>query len=296
MNARRVTGTAMPTTLRTEVIGMNQITEIRSEPGESKTDRTRKMVETAIEDLAEALERGESDTLQRYLSLMARFHRYSPGNLLLVWSQRPDAQRVAGFHTWKELGRNVKRGEKGILILAPMISRKRSDEEEGEESDRLYGFKPVYVFDISQTDGKELPEFATVKGDPGSHLERLKKVVSESGVRVEYSDAIGSALGMSSGGKIRLRKGLPTAEEFSVLAHEFAHELLHQGQEKDEKSRTTLETEAEAVAFVVCQAVGLDTNTASSDYIRLYDGNKETLSESLEAIQAAARKILAGMT
>lgn len=275
---------------------MNSRTELISEPVESKAARTRKLVETAIEDLAGALDRGRSDTLKRYLSLMARFHRYSAGNLLLIWSQRPDATHVAGFNKWKELGRSVRRGQRGILILAPMIGRRvipKGNEEEEEE--RLYGFRTAHVFDVSQTDGKELPEFAVVKGDPGVHLERLKDAIQRNGIRLTVSNDLGSAFGRSRGGEISVRPGLATAEEFSVLVHEFAHELLHHGADRGATTRTIRETEAEAVAFVVCQAVGLETGTASSDYIQLYDGKKETLQESLARIQETAQEILGGL-
>lgn len=100
---------------------------------------------------------------------------------------------------------------------------------------------------------------------------------------------------MSRGGEILLRPGLAPAEEFSVLVHEYAHELLHQGDKKGEQSRKVKETEAEAVAFVVCQAVGLETGTAASDYIQLYNGKKETLRESLSRTQDSAQEILGSL-
>ena len=112
---------------------------------------------------------------------------------------------------------------------------------------------------------------------------------------LEYSDAIGSAEGVSSGGLIRLKKGLTAAEELSVLAHEVAHEILHKNRGNMPKEKKIRETEAEAVAFVVCQGIGLDTNSASSDYIQLYNGDKETLMKSLERIQRAAADILAAV-
>ena len=284
----------MPITFKDEVIGMDFKTKHRSSSLADKKARVRRMIDRATEDLAEALERGQSDTLRRYLVLMARFHRYSSGNLLLVWSQRPDATQVAGFNTWKEMGRSVRKGEKGIAILAPIIRRK-TVWDGGEKDERIYGFKTAYVFDLKQTEGKDLPQFAKVKGDPGQFLRRLREGVIKTGIRWEYSESIGAALGMSKGGSILIRKGLETAEEFSVLVHEFAHELLHQSREENRPSRTVRETEAEAVAFVVCQAIGLDTNSASSDYIQLYNGKKATLLESLARIQKTAQKILGGL-
>jgi hypothetical protein len=153
-------------------------------------------------------------------------------------------------------------------------------------------FKTAYVFDISQTDGKSLPEFARVDGDPGIYTERLREYIGSRGIKLEYSDTIGSAEGVSTGGLIKLKKGLTAAEELSVLAHETAHEILHKNRDNMPKDKKVRETEAEAVAFVVCHGVGLDTNSASSDYIQLYNGDKDTLMESLERIQKTASEIL----
>jgi hypothetical protein len=122
--------------------------------------------------------------------------------------------------------------------------------------------------------------------------ERLREYVASRGVKLEYSEAIGLAEGASSGGLIRLKKGLTAAEELSVLAYELTHEILHKDRDNMPKEKRIRETEAEAVAFVVCHGIGLDTNSASSDYIQLYNGDKETLTQSLERIQRTAADIL----
>ena len=222
--------------------------------------------------------------------MLGRFHRYSVGNSLLIWCQKPDATHVAGFQTWKHLGRRVKKGEKGIAILAPIVGRRRETAEDDTER-LLYGFRTAYVFDIHQTDGKDLPEFARVRGEPRHFLSRIRDAIRRRGIRLEYREDIGPALGLSRRGEILIKKGLEKAEEFSVLVHEFAHELLHH-QGGTLRTKTIRETEAEAVAYVVCQAVGLEPGTASSDYIQLYHGKKETLLESLERIQKAADLVL----
>ena len=249
------------------------------------------MITSAIENLALALDQGHSDNLKRYLESMAKFHKYSAANVLLIWSQKPNATHVTGFQTWKQLGRCVKKGEKGIFILAPILGKRKEDKNQDEE-ERLFGFRAAYVFDVTQTDGNELPQFATVKGDPGRYLDRLKSLLKKRAIRLEYSDATGSVDGFSTGGAITVRKGLPAAEEFSVLVHELAHEMLHHDGKQKERSRTLEETEAEAVAFVVCHAIGLDGSTSSSDYIQLYEGDKDMLLESLEAIQRTAGVVL----
>jgi antirestriction protein ArdC len=222
---------------------------------------------------------------------MARFPRYSFRNQLLIASQRPDATRVAGFQTWRQLGRWVKRGEKGIVIVAPLPLR-RAEPAGPDDGDVPLAFKAVYVFDVSQTDGEPLPELGATQGDPADHLVRLKAVITDRGIRLRYGEDLGGADGVSGGGLILLRAGLMAGEEFAVLVHEFAHELLHQGERRLAVPKRVRELEAEAVAYVVSEAVGLNTNTACVDYIQLYQGNTETLTESLTAIRQTASVIL----
>jgi hypothetical protein len=262
------------------------------------TNHARKVSEQAFTELVEAIEAGKSQKLVEYLKTMGTFHNYSLGNAILIGFQKPDATRVAGFRTWQKLGRYVKRNEKGIAIMAPIIWRKKVmhavDEEDTKEckEEKALAFKTAYVFDISQTDGKPLPEFARVNGNPGIYTERLREYITSKGIVLEYCDAIGPAEGVSTDGLIKLKKGLTAAEELSVLAHEAAHEILHRDKETMPKDKKVRETEAEAVAFVVCNGIGLDTNSASSDYIQLYSGDKETLMESLGRIQKTASEIL----
>ncbi len=257
------------------------------------TEQAKKMSEDALDRLMAALEQGQSETLKNYLRLMSRFRKYSWGNCLLIYSQRPDATHVAGFHAWLKLQRYVRKGEKGIVILAPMIGRKRSDDELTEDLEvRVFGFRAAYVFDVSQTDGEPLPEFATVQGDPAEYTERLKTFIAAKGITLEFSDRIAPANGASSGGKITLRPNLSPAETFSTLVHETGHEMLHRGERRTQTSHTVRETEAEAVAFVVSSAIGLDVNSASADYIQLHAGDRATLAESLAIVQQTAAEIL----
>ncbi len=256
----------------------------------------KQVAEDAITTLISNLEQGHSDCLARYLTAMSRFHRYSWNNVLLFSLQRATPTRVAGFQTWHRFGRFVRKGEKGIVILAPLIGKKKSEDDSESEEKRLFGFRAAYVFDVSQSDGEPLPEFATVQGDPTQHTERLKPFITEQGIALDYSDDIRPALGVSRGGAITLACDLSPAQEFSTLAHELAHEKLHRTDRRTETTKTIRETEAEAVAFVVCHAIGLDTNTASSDYISLYDGNPDTLTASLDFIQSTATAILRAIT
>jgi hypothetical protein len=252
--------------------------------------------------LIEQLEAGHSEALTNYLTAMSRFHHYSFGNVMEIARQMPTATRVAGFFAWKQLGRFVKAGSKGIRILAPIVGIRRKTDEEAAKSDPIYpnkpvlvGFRSAYVFDISQTDGVDLPEMREVSGDPGENLDRLTAFVRSHGIQLAYSDDLKGALGMSYGGRIAILSGQTKAEEFSTLVHETAHELLHKAERRTATTKTVRETEAEAVAFVVGKAVGLVTGSASADYIHLYHGNASLLAESLEVIQQTASVILAAL-
>ena len=258
------------------------------------TDQAKTLSDTALTKLMEALEGGQSEALKSYLAVMSRFHRYSWNNALLIYMQRPNATHVAGFHAWLRMRRYVRKGEKGIAILAPIVGRKKSIDGESleDEQTRVFGFKVAHVFDYSQTDGEPLPEFAKVTGDPQDATERLKVFVASRSITLEYDERIRPANGLSSGGKITLLPGLSSAEEFSVLVHETAHELLHRGERRSQTNHVVRETEAEAVAFVVSTAIGLDPGTSSSDYIQLHSGDKTTLAESLGFVQRTAAEIL----
>ena len=264
-----------------------------------KSEQIKEITDRAAEQLVAALQAGHSEALTAYLKAIGRFHRYSLHNVLLIASQKPDASYVAGFRTWNELGRFVRKGEKGIMILAPIVRRKaqNNNEEVPEEISRpIAGFRAAFVFDVSQTDGKELPQIGIVQGDPSGHTDRLRRFASEQNIAVEYSEEIAPARGTSYGGRIAILPGQSPAEEFSTLAHELAHELLHRDERRADTSKRIRETEAEATAFVVCQAIGLETGSAASDYIQLWNGDAQVLAESLSYIRQAASQMLEALT
>jgi hypothetical protein len=175
-----------------------------------------------------------------------------------------------------------------------MIRKQDEQAAEGERLESILRFRGVYVFDVSQTDGQPLPEPARINGDPGRHIDRLRQVIAERGIMLDNADVPIGADGVSRGGRISIRPGLEPANQFSVTVHEFAHELLHRGDDRPQ-SKTVRETEAEAVAFVVCQAIGLENGTSASDYIQLYNGETKTLAESLDRIQHVAAEIIAAL-
>jgi len=251
-------------------------------------EEVRKVADKQFEELVSALEKGQSEGLKAYLGAMSKLYKYSFRNANLIFSQRPGATNVAGFMAWKSQGRFVKKGEKGIAIIVPHVIQ--SGESGLEKSSEVRGFRAKFVFDVSQTEGAAIPEIAKASGDPGTYLIALREYVAFKGIKLEVKPALGGADGSSSGGVITLREGLNPAEEFSVLVHELAHELLHQGPAR--ATRQVMETEAEAVSSVVSGAIGLSSHGAAADYIQLYSGCAETLKASLEAIQVTAAGIL----
>ncbi len=260
-------------------------------PTTPKPQTSKEVIAENIKLLIEQLEAGHSEGLTAYLTAMGRFHNYSFGNILEIARQKPDATRVAGLYAWNQLGRKVMKGQKGIRILAPMIGSRRKKDTEAERSKDpaavntpvLVGFRAVYVFDVSQTEGAELPQFTErTTGEVGEYRERLIDFTTAQGIELEFKDSIAPALGMSYGGTIAILPGQAPAEEFSTLVHELAHELLHKAERSTATTKTVRETEAEAIAFVVSQTIGLDAGRASADYIHLYHGNAALLTESLE--------------
>jgi antirestriction protein ArdC len=290
MNTQTTTPTVTPST---------PFTQNLEKPQQRQT--AKEIIAENVKSLIEQLEAGHSDALTAYLDAMSRFHNYSFGNILEIARQKPTATRVAGLYAWNQLGRKVKKGEKGIRILAPIIGIKRKRDEEAEKDITkqntrvLVGFRNAYVFDVSQTDGTELPTMREMRGTVGENRDRILAFIKEQGIGLVFTEKIAPALGISYGGRIAILPGQSEAEEFSTLVHELAHEMLHKADRRTTTTKVVKETEAEAIAFVIGKAVGLDTGSASADYINLYHGNASLLIESLEVIQQASAVILAAL-
>jgi hypothetical protein len=286
-------------TQTTTVTPSTPFTQNLEKPQQRQT--AKEIIAENVKSLIEQLEAGHSDALTAYLDAMSRFHNYSFGNILEIARQRPTATRVAGLYAWNQLGRKVKKGEKGIRILAPIIGIKRKRDEEAEKDITkqntrvLVGFRNAYVFDVSQTEGAELPAMREVSGDVGENYDRLVSFIKQQGVELVFTEKIAPALGMSYGGCIAILPGQSKAETFATLVHELGHEMLHKAERRTTTTKTVRETEAEAIAFVVGKAVGLEAGTASADYINLYHGNASLLIESLEVIKDASAVILAAL-
>jgi antirestriction protein ArdC len=249
-----------------------------------------------IAQLAEGISNlTSSEDWQNYLDFQSRFHRYSFGNVLLIATQCQEATRVAGFNAWRKINRFVRKGEKAIWILAPMVY-KNADPEDGENDRVIRGFKFVPVFDVAQTDGEELPSICTRIGgeDPAGHFAQLVTVAQSIGFTVEHHEFDGSTNGDCSHSEHRIRvenRNTP-AQRVKTLAHEVAHALLH---EKFE-SRVVSELEAESVAYVVCRSIGIDSSDYSFGYVATWAGGGDQaiagIKASCERIQKTAATIL----
>lgn len=266
-----------------------------------KKEEAVEFADKCLKVLAASLEQGQTEVLENYLSALARFHDYSFRNMMMIVNQFPDANKVAGFHTWRKLGRWVKKGESGIAILAPMLGRNKDEAESinrGEvtqsNAKAVFGFRAVHVFDISQTEGEELPKLSEISGSAEHNLLFLESVYATLNIKLETRRMPEGTRGVSLGGHVVVKEGLDKTMRFRILAHELAHELLHRDIVGDEviKSHELIETEAESVAFVVCKAYGVDTQALSSEYIRLHRGDTKLLMGSLDRIQQTATKII----
>ena len=240
-----------------------------------------------IQELAEATDAARvSEEMLSYLDMCARFHKYSPQNVWLILMACPQATMVAGFKKWRTMGRYVCKGEKGIPILAPILV-KQADEDE-EVSEKLVGFKVVYVFDVNQTEGEDLPEPPDWKSPEQNELlsERLIKFAESKGIKVSVKELAGDIQGVSMGGSVFVSPQAGT----KTLIHEIAHELMHQDENRPH-NKTILELEAESVAYVVAKHFGMD-GLASPNYVALNGADAEMIITHLERIRNTASHII----
>lgn len=241
-----------------------------------------------IEELVKGISNlTSSEEWRRYLDFQSTFHRYSYGNVLLIAAQCHRATQVAGFNAWRKLSRFVRKGEKAIWILAPMVSK--SPKSEDEEAERVIrGFKWVPVFDVSQTDGEALPSICKrLEGDGcAGHFRTLLGIAQAIGFTVEDHHFDGSTNGdcTHSARRIRVETENPPAQRVRTLVHEIGHALLHETFE----SRALAELEAESTAYIVCRALGTDTGDYSFGYVTTWAGGGE---RAVAAVKASCERI-----
>ena len=268
-------------------------TEARSE--------ARTSIDTLLTTLkAQLAQPGQS--LLPLLGVMSRFTRYSLANQMLIFAQRPDATRVQGYCAWNKAGYQVRKGEKGIAIYAPMLLSNKRDTAADSDSDtdaapRL-GYRVAYVFDVAQVDaiaGINAAAIAATPADTGAHrhLEALKAFLVGHNVELEYQALTRGLLGYTDGRRITCGTGQAAHVEFATLAHETTHVLLHfTAVCATRPDLTTRETEAEAVTYLLCAQLGIAGTEASVEYIQSYRGTPDTLDASLERIRATAQRLI----
>ena len=282
-----------------------------------------------LKEITDRLEQGitelfDSERYKEYLRVMSKFHNYSFNNTLLIAMQKPDASLVAGFSAWKNnFGRNVMKGQKGIKIIAPSPFKIRQEVEKidphtqkpiigkdgkpvtEEKEIKIPAYKVVSVFDVSQTEGKELPDIAVdeLTGDVDRYKDFFAALEKTSPVPIAFENIGGGSHGYYhlEDKRIAINEGMSELQTLKTAIHEIAHAKLHDidlNAPKDEQQprvdRRTREVEAESVAYTVCQHYGLDTSDYSFGYVAGWSSGRELseLKSSLETIRSAAAEII----
>lgn len=282
-----------------------------------------------LKEITDRLEQGitelfDSERYKEYLRVMSKFHNYSFNNTLLIAMQKPDASLVAGFSAWKNnFGRNVMKGQKGIKIIAPSPFKIRQEVEKidphtqkpiigkdgkpvtEEKEIKIPAYKVVSVFDVSQTEGKELPDIAVdeLTGDVDRYKDFFAALEKTSPVPIAFENIEGGSHGYYhlEDKRIAINEGMSELQTLKTTIHEIAHAKLHDidlNAPKDEQQprvdRRTREVEAESVAYTVCQHYGLDTSDYSFGYVAGWSSGRELseLKSSLETIRSAAAEII----
>ncbi len=264
---------------------------------ETRSDKLRAAHDKLQQAVAEIV---SGDDWKRMLQVVSRFHRYSFNNHLMIFLQRPDATVVAGFNRWKSLGRFVKKGEKGIAIFAPCKYKTTVETEDGDEKtlQHIRGFRIVHVFDICQTEGEALPDLDAVRPKllDGSASEGIWEVLVDQ-ARAAGFEVIRNQRGSENGycdflnKEIAVRPDVSEAQSVKTLIHELGHAILHS--EGRVTSREIAETEVESVAYVVCDAIGLDAGDYSFPYVaRWAGGSEELIKETAGRVIECAKTIL----
>jgi len=262
----------------------------------SKTKRLFARVRSQVEQLARATEEAkQSGPVLKYLAFASRFRRYSFHNTMLIFSQKPEATHVAGYRTWQKMGRYVRKGEKGIAILVPM-KIKVGKEDDGEDDAEIVRFRTGYIFDVSQTEGEDLPEPSVLSDQDCSVelTEGLLDTAASKGIMVSFDKLPDGQYGVSKGESIVISDTLQGADRFSALAHELAHELLHQDGKAKQVDHKTREIEAETVAHVVCRH--FDIPSSAPTYLALHQATADEIVSRLSNVVDAIQAIVSGVT
>lgn len=268
---------------------------------EQKMEEARAVLEQGLEDVRE-----DPETLAAYLRFRAHFRSYSIQNTLMIRQQRPSARYVMGYRQWQQNGRQVMKGESGLMIWLPLLRKPREEDiEEGADPDRkvLYGWRVGHVFSYSQTKATSDDALEYVSPIPQldvedcAHLyDKLKRVATGIGYEV-ILDSATTTEGYCAFRRrqIGIRAGMTPASSAATLAHELAHALAHDPDDEESSERirhAARELQAEGAAYLACYTLGLDTSRASLPYLKHYERDNESLEAHLKAIDQIAWRIV----
>lgn len=263
-----------------------------------------------IQEISEQLEEGvrnmfESEQYKKWLSVCSRFHNYSLNNTILITMQRPDASFVCGYARWKEFGRTVKKGEHGIRILAPYKYKTEIEDSNGDrQTVEQIGFKPVYVFDVAQTEGKELPTIGVheLTGDVKEYRRMFRALTEISPVPIRFEEIQSGAKGYYNDAEkcIALQSGMSQLQTIKTLVHEICHSQNHSREALKERAgldRRSMEVESESVAHIVLKTFNLDSEDYSIPYISSWSSGKDIkeLKACMESIKSTADEMITGI-
>jgi antirestriction protein ArdC len=245
----------------------------------------------------------DSESFKAYLAFTRSFHNYSPNNTMLIFLQAPDATMVAGYKRWKSLGRQVRKGEKAIKILAPIL-RTETDPDTGEKVKRVVGFRDANVFAAEQTDsetGEPLPSppltgrVETSEEQAMELYSLLSGICASEGVEVSERELGPGHYGYHNPvhGGIVISTAIPEVRKATTLCHELCHYFLHPLQVSMKLDKETKETEAEGASFVICSYFGIDTSAFSFPYVARYAKEPQILRGVLDRIQKVTGHVLA---
>lgn len=265
-------------------------------------DRAQERAQAALDRLGQGVrDVWESERWEQWLRSLGRFHDYSLNNTLLIAMQMPNATRVASFRSWKrDFNRYVRKGERGIEILVPMLVKERNEDEQDEERRRLVGFRVGHVFDVSQTEGEPLPTIADEVSTKFSRCEAvLEAVRAVSAYPVTFTTSLpeGTNGTFRRGESIAIRANMPEGQTVKTALHELAHSRLHDGDAGVLPDRAMREVQAEGVAYAVSAALGLDTSGYSFGYVASWAAGKDDdeMRACLQIIRDEARAMIADL-
>ena len=267
---------------------------------EQKRNEVDEIVKKGFENLVEEIKQGHTENYLEYLAFVSRFHKYSHTNQMLIFCQKPDATLVAGYRTWQEMGHQVKAGEKGIKIMAPIFRKHVEENNLGEpiSAQKLVGFRVVSVFDSSQLTepARDFWDFREKMPDNAEDKYQLVKraVMSDAFAIVEQPMPRGKR-GEATPDVIYLKEEMDSVDRTNVLIHEWGHELLHFGAARSlvegEFPKPVEECHAESVSYVVSRFLGIE-NQFSRDYLLHYGNDAEILVKNMEVIQKTSHYMI----